>query len=129
MALGVSSLVTRLVRLLLTWMCLVSPWLALVSTEALLVETSNVPAEERESITGEEEDEVALSGARRLLSRRYALRPPQPQTVKHEWPRKASLPRKIAAPPQASSPPHRAPAKILLRRTLPQGEDPFSRNA
>jgi hypothetical protein len=113
--------VTRLLRLLLTWLCLVSPWLALASAEVLLVEPS-IPAEERDS-NGEELDEAALYGARRTPNQRHTLRPPS--SGNHERPRSLTLPRKVAVPPQASTS-YRAPTKVLLRRVPPQGEDPFS---
>lgn len=121
MALGVSSLVTRTLRLLLTWLCLVSPWLALASVDVLLVEPS-APTEERDS-SGEELEKAALSGARRAPKHRHTLRPLPSRT--HEWPRSLTAPRHVAAPPQASTS-YRAPAKILLRRVPPQGEDPLS---
>lgn len=112
---------TRLLRLLLAWLCLVSPWLAAASVDILLVERS-VPAEERDA-AGEELDEAALSGARRAPNHRHALRPTG--SGAHEWPRSSSLPRHAAVPPEASTS-YRPPAKVLFRRSLPSGEDPLS---
>lgn len=115
---------TRLLRLLLAWLCLVSPWLAVVSAEVLLVER-NVPTEERDP-SGEELDEAALSGARRAPNRRHAPRLSAGRD--NEWPRNGSLARKVARPPLTTNS-YRPPTKVLLRRVPLQSEDPFSISA
>lgn len=124
MALPLWSLVTRAFRLLLAWFCLLSPWLALASTEVLLLER-NTSAEERDA-SAEEVDDATLLRTRRsaLRGARGPKRPPTPI----DSPRFAAGVSK-AAPPAEARAWHRPHPKVRLRRVLPQGEDPLSRNS
>ena len=115
------TLVTRTLRLLLAWLCLVAPWLAVPNAAVTLAER-NVPAEERDS-SGEELDEVALSGSRRTTSHRQ-LRPRSRDAARQLQPWR-DVPRTVEAPPTARLS-YSPPAKVLLRRVAPRGEDPFS---
>lgn len=117
------SLVTRAFRLLLAWFCLLSPWLALASTEMLLLER-NTSAEERDA-SAEEVDDAALSGTRRSAQRK-AAGPGRPPTPIDSPPFAAGVSK--AAPPAEARAWYRPHPKVRLRRVLPQGEDPFSRN-